>query len=135
MYFKELQQFILKAGKQPVSDSGDKAQSVLYKWTSAQRTEYRNERLNPERTALLETLAGWTWNPQTDQDVWLCKYEQAKEYMRVNSKVPTAGPLGKWAGHQREQYAQKRMPADRLVLINALGSAWYWNTKEKMLGR
>ena len=35
LYFRELQQFIETVGKLPVSDSGDKSQSVIYKWTSA----------------------------------------------------------------------------------------------------
>ena len=65
----------------------------------------------------METVTGWTWEMPDQNEQWLDKYNQVKAYIQSNGKVPTAGPMGKWSGHQREQYARHTLAPDRLDLI------------------
>ena len=83
----------------------------------------------------MESIADWKWDMPDQNEKWLDKYQQVKGYIQTHNKVPTAGPMGKWSGHQREQFANSTLAPDRLELIKQLGPAWYWNTKEKLFGQ
>ena len=101
----------------------------LGRWTVLQRTLYRKGQLSIERIELLEAIPGWTWDP--NQTIWLDYYERLKVYSKEtgHARPPQSHPgIGRWVNIQRKFYSQKRLPQDRIELLEEL-PGWAWRIR------
>jgi hypothetical protein len=98
-------------------------------WISAQRK--RRDRLDPERRARLESLAGWSWDPFAD--AWEQSYELLRQYARRegHARVPAkhlegSDKLGSWVSYQRT--SRDRLTREQQARLERL-PGWTWNAR------
>ncbi len=90
-------------------------------WVNTQRSAYKSwkepEKYKPvricmdeERAAKLESIPGWSWEPQ--EDAWAEKYQELLEYVEKHNKIPSRShpTLGFWVRDQRQAYRAWKEP-------------------------
>jgi hypothetical protein len=102
----------------------------LGKWVFKQRTNHRNEVLDPERVRRLEALARWSWSPHSDK--WQKFYAALAEYAELTgtSEIPSeltvkGLSLGAWARNQRSLKKRGELDRDRARRLESL-PGWRW---------
>lgn len=102
----------------------------LYTWIANRRTEHTKGKLAPERVAALEEL-GIVWRP-TDE-AWEAGYAAARVYhkvygnLRVRAGAAIGDPpyaLGAWIANQRAKRRVKKLSAEQIARLDALGMVW-----------
>ena len=101
-------------------------------WASAQRNAYRFGRLTANRIERLEVLPGWVWERLEEQ--WEQGFSAAHTYAAEhgNTCVPAAHVtdggfnVGSWVHSQRQIYREGKLPAVRIVRLEAL-PGWTWD--------
>ena len=103
----------------------------LGEWVGAQRAKYKIGRLDSARTAELEVLPGWTWDPFGDD--WadgllaLRAFAEREGHARVPAlRVENAMQLGTWVLHQRAKYKIGRLGSARAAELEAF-PGWTWD--------
>jgi hypothetical protein len=129
--FQELKEFHGKNGSCKVPAKNRK----LNTWIQGQRSVYRSGRMAEDRKCKLETLdfewgeKGTTERGRKD-NLWMQRYHQLVEYKRVHGhcnpprkqeKLGRADSLSVWVSTQRTHHKQKKLPADRLKLLEQIG--------------
>ena len=105
----------------------------LGQWVHSQRSVYRNGKLDPDRTARLEALPGWTWDPYAE--LWdegfghLCRFAEREGHSRPPASYVKDGyRLGQWVSEQRTAYAKGQLASDRVARLEAL-PGWTWDPR------
>ena len=88
--------------------------------------------MRPDRRQRLETLAGWSWKPQSD--LWEVKFSKLKQFSEREGhcRVPQSYKteegyrLGAWVKVQRNN--KNRMGSHRWQRLEAL-SGWTWKVR------
>ena len=100
----------------------------LGKWVGVQRQ--KRNKLTPERSARLDSLAGWSWDPNADQ--WEEAFHLFETYAKEHngSRVPYSYEvggfkLGVWVSWQRSQYAKGKLDPTRQKRLERL-PGWTW---------
>jgi hypothetical protein len=96
------------------------------RWVNTQRSAYKKESLSPEKVALLEKLEKWTWN-ELDH-AWHSRYNELirlSKNIGVGVKLSTRDELGRWTTKQRYAHKQKRLPPERVELLEKI-DGWGW---------
>ena len=96
-------------------------------WKSNQLS--RKERLDKEKIARLEALAGWTWDP--NDDLWEAGFSELLAYISINktSQVPyshkskSGFKLGSWVYNQKTR--KYRFNKERITRLEELPD-WQW---------
>ncbi len=99
-------------------------------WIDKQRIAYRANTLGTERSARLEGVTGWTWDPFDEQ--WELGFAQFALYCKQtgNAIVPRTSltrdgfKLGIWISVQRKEYRKGKLRAERVARIQTLGLVW-----------
>ena len=109
---------------------------ALGTWVSVQRRYRREGRLDPARAEVLESLQGWTWDPdeaEFDEGFAVLKAYVAREgHARVQGAQreppgdPTGFQLGKWASQRRSEYRQGILDTGRAARLSEL-PGWDWD--------
>ena len=96
----------------------------LGRWVDRQRQ--RRAKMNAERTAQLNALPWWAWDPL--DDAWSTKFDELVAFYDANGRLPpSATPdLGAWVNTQRTGRAT--MGAARKARLDALGW-WVWRAR------
>ena len=103
-------------------------------WVSKRRSDYKNNRLEPERIQQLEEIESWVWDPvEADFQYGL---GQLKKYVeqKHNAKVPARYiddddfNLGAWINSRRNDYKNKKLGPNRIQLLEDF-DGWVWTTK------
>jgi excisionase family DNA binding protein len=102
-------------------------------WVQEQRRAHKQGRLRTERSRLLASLPGWTWDaPQTRWDqhyVQLLGYVGRTGHARVPHRHLEAGThLGDWVRAQRRSHGRGSLSEDRARRLEAL-PGWSWGPK------
>jgi len=127
--FDRLQDYIAKAGNaRPPQGYLATDGFRLGQWVAVQRT--KKDRLSKERTALLESLKGWSWDVLTDN--WNSAFQQLKKYIAVTGlarppqlfKSQDGFNLGTWVANQRS--SRDSLTTERVELLESL-NGWSWN--------
>ena len=98
-------------------------------WISKQRALYKENKLVPNRIALLEKI-GMIWHPVDMR--WNEYYDQAADYYHDNGNllvpqkyVTTEGiRLGYWINSQRKNYREKVLSKERIISLEKIGMVW-----------
>lgn len=129
--FAALQEHVAVTGSIVVSKHSAPGEYPLGAWVGEQRNRYREGSLPEERRRRLQTVHGWSWDPHVDG--WERHFAALEAFVdrEGHARVPTdhveAGlPLGSWVIRHRQDYKAGRVPADRVVRLQAL-SGWTWD--------
>lgn len=134
--FAALQQF--------ADENGHAVMPALYKtadgyplgqWVASQRYFYGKGELDPTREQRLESVPGWSWDP--DADFWEEGFRHLEEYVqqygdaRPPHKYQSSGDnfkLGYWVLGQRQKQAKGKLEADRARRLADL-PGWTWRAR------
>lgn len=105
--------------------------SRLGQWVAVQRRLQRKNMVSSERKALLESIPGWSWEPQDEQ--WdnafalLVDYVGSTGHARIpnNEKVNNFN-VGGWVREQRVAYRKGQLSQERICALDAL-AGWTWS--------
>jgi superfamily II DNA or RNA helicase len=132
--FELLERFVARKGHARVPRDHVEEGEPLGEWVKIQRDAYRGikgRRLTKARAAKLQSLDGWTWDPQDAR--WEKGFERLGVYVeREKHARPPLGfmegdfALGNWVSRQR--YAQRKgwLQQERAARLEAL-PGWQWN--------
>ena len=105
-----------------------KSHPALGTWVMDQRARYKRGYLIQYRRERLNSI-GFEWNVLTMS--WMEMYNQLLCYKRQHNgstNVPKVfvenKALGRWVQHQREMYSKKKLPQDRIELLESIGFIW-----------
>ena len=129
-------------------NQADASLSVLGKWVSKQRSEYRKlnsgkkSQITPERVQALDAL-GFDWSPGSAMVDWSVRFEQLKAYKEEygHTNVPKSyqsnPSLGQWVQTQRVYYKRikagkpSHMTEERRQQLDDIGFQWHVGTGRK----
>jgi cation transport regulator ChaC len=106
-------------------------------WAGSRRTDFKVGRLSAERTAALEALPGWEWDPF---EAAYQKYLEAlKQFVeREGHASPPQNHvedfqgeklnLGTWVSNRRTDFKAEKLSAERTAELKAV-PGWVWSTK------
>ncbi|MHB8449306.1 MAG: DEAD/DEAH box helicase [Mycobacteriales bacterium] len=104
-------------------------------WVAIQRRLGREGALLADRRERLESLPGWSWTPSSEQ--WglgfraLGAFVEREGHAVVPKRHVEVGVnLGTWVQHQRTNYRNGMIDAERVALIEGV-PGWVWNTKDE----
>lgn len=102
-------------------------------WADAQRAQYWAGTLDPQRTAVLESLPGWDWRGK-HQRKWHTRFAALRQYTHAHNvgEIPVDATIdrlriGAWAAAQRAAHAAGTLPARNAALLETIPS-WTWKT-------
>ena len=126
--FEKLKTYTVKTGAaRPTTEYNSKDGFALGSWVGTQRSNKAS--LSTERMKLLESLKGWSWDPNTDK--WTEGFEILKAYATDNGCVNcpkryhiNGFALGSWVGTQRTN--KDSLTPERKGLLESL-NGWSWD--------
>jgi hypothetical protein len=129
--FSCLERFVTREGAARVPASHVEDGYRLGTWVNNQRQSYRTGKLSAERTARLEALPGWDWNPvdASWEEGFSCleRFVGREGHARVPQRhVEDGYRLGTWVNNQRQSYRTRRLSDERSARLEAL-PGWDWN--------
>ncbi len=99
-------------------------------WVTTQRLRHRQGKLAQARSARLEALKGWSWNPF--DDAWEQGFERLQQFAEreKQASVPVSHyegefALGRWVNKQRQAFRAGRLESERIRRLEAL-PGWLW---------
>ncbi|MGO9206546.1 MAG: Helicase associated domain protein [Candidatus Limnocylindrales bacterium] len=106
----------------------------LGSWVNGRRTDHRRDRLSAERTAELEAILGWTWDPLADD--WRAGFGSLQRFAGREGQARVPGdhleagfPLGTWVGNRRSEFRKRQMPAGHATALESV-PGWTWDPSE-----
>lgn len=142
-WFGKIQEFAAEHGHARVGARYVTAEGFrLGAWVANQRSHYAKGTLKTGRAELLETVAGWTWDPVADYwvDQWAEQWEegfrQLQRYVdkHADARVPSDHTtsdgyrLGWWTVWQRELHGKGELDEERERRLCAL-PGWSWDVR------
>jgi hypothetical protein len=129
--FLELQKFVKQHGHFSIPTSLPGVETELDRWLTRQRFMFRQKTLDESKISRLESLPGWTWEPNAD--TWEKYFKLLKEFNRENGHLlPIFGDsqgLKEWINGQRKIYKRGNYPANRATKLQSL-TGWSWDPYE-----
>ncbi|OEU18147.1 hypothetical protein FRACYDRAFT_268870 [Fragilariopsis cylindrus CCMP1102] len=106
-------------------------------WVSRLRRAYRNDKLLPNRYALLNSIAfdwdGIKGKVVTDQMIWMNMFQKLVAYKNQHKTtfVPVKNDpkLGRWVNTQRLNYKNDLLHPGRFDLLNSIDFTWNGNNR------
>ena len=130
-YFQLLQSHSAESNDSKLSATLVIAGLDVGRWMTYQRVLMRQHNLASDRVIQLETIRGWSWNPE--EDSWNAAYKLLTEFKAdhghclVNSKHKQDGiPLGRWVTNQRVRYRKGQLDQTKVKLLESI-EGWNWN--------
>ena len=101
---------------------------------NAQRGRYKKKSLEQARIESLETIHGWSWNP--DDDAWESSYSRLFQLASGSNGLRRDEPspeeleqIRGWKGRQRSQYFNNNLDPEKIRRIELIPN-WEWNPAE-----
>jgi superfamily II DNA or RNA helicase len=133
--FAYLQQYVAEYGHARVPQIHKTEDDfTLGTWISSRRTDKKDNKLPQDKIELLESLPGWTWDPRLtgfqEGFVYLQQYVEEHGHARVpvNYKTESKFNLGTWISHRRKEQKNKKLPHDKIELLESL-PGWTWECR------
>lgn len=133
--YRRLADYVRANGRLPAQQLVLEDGFTIGVWVATQRERYRGGRLSRDRTARLEALEGWNWEPLAD--AWpraydiLCRFADANPPARGLLRIPIERvedfDLNAWATNQRRDHAAGRLATERAALLEQV-PGWTWST-------
>ena len=131
-YFAALLQYVLREGHARVPTVGSTECGLdLGAWVSHVRTNWAMGSLSAAKSARLEALPGWTWDPYDDE--WerrfaiLLQFVEREGHAVVPRHHIEAGlRLESWVRNQRQSHLKGRLTIQRIARLEAL-PGWSWD--------
>ena len=127
--FSILARFADRESHSRVPGSHSEEHFQLGTWVTSQRT--KRSRLLPDQVERLESLPGWSWDPQAEK--WEEGFSRLGAFAKRegNVRVPVNYPdeeygLRRWMQKQRSRHALGRLPSDRVERLESL-PGWSWD--------
>ncbi|MCP9803102.1 Helicase associated domain protein [Cyanobium sp. T1G-Tous] len=93
-----------------------------YQWANWQRLEYRKGKLSEERISMLNSITGWSWNPE--MDIWEKNYRLTKENIEIYGFQAEAWSerrlLLEWLKNQFKRSNENELSEEQASKINRL---------------
>jgi superfamily II DNA or RNA helicase len=132
--FSHLQDFVSREEHSRVPAAHVEDGHSLGVWVNRQRRAFRLARLSDERSARLEALPGWVWEPNVS--AWESGFSHVKEYLarEGHAHVPVLHVddngyrLGQWVSNQRVARKTGRLSEKRSKRLAAL-PGWTWDAQ------
>ncbi len=126
-----LRAFVAREGHPRVPRGHVEAGVRLGSWANSRRAERRRGDLDPARSAELEAIPGWSWDPRADDwDAGLAALRAfvAREgHARVPSQHVEGGlRLGLWVGGRRADHKRGHLDPTRAAALQTL-PGWRWD--------
>ena len=125
-----LRRFISRVGHAAPSQGEVVDGFALGWWVTRRRRDYRAGTLSGERTAELEALPGWQWDPNEHR--WQDGFAGVAGYVEVHGHAsPVRGerfegyPVGDWVRTQRTARSRGRLSSIRTSRLESL-TGWHW---------
>jgi len=104
---------------------------ALGAWVARRRSNYHQGTLSPTRSAALEAITGWEWNPY--DAAWRRMFQHVEQAVHHHGSVAHITQtavidgvnVGHWVMDQRTRYRQGRLRPDRVSALEAL-PGWDW---------
>jgi len=129
-----LNRYTLSAGNCRVPQSYLFESKNLGRWVSKQRSRYRKGEMESDRAKVLESIDGWTWEP--DQESWdlafsaLIKFHNENGHALPPQTIDVDGlQLGSWVSHQRMRYNAGKLSDHEVRKFESL-TDWSWDVLE-----
>ena len=109
----------------------------LARWVNKQRSRYNKGKLENDRVAKLETIAGWVWSPFNE--TWNSYFDLLNEFISEHghAKVPREPNLYKgvglatWVQSQRSKYKSQKLDEQSISRLESL-SGWTWDPHDAL---
>ena len=129
--FQEFKEFVAKNGRMPYR-SDDPAERSLGTWIHEQRTNYRRNKMSPEKIELMESISIWQWRV----DPFPKKFQEFKEFVEKNGNLPShhsenpaERSLGFWISDQRRKFTKDKLSKEHVELLESV-PGWWWSTEK-----
>lgn len=104
------------------------------RWVIKCRRTYSAGQLTAARIADVESIPGWSWDPQRDK--WSRGVSEIRTYAKAhgNTAVPQTHTspgghrTGDWAINRRQEYVRGSLSADRIVELESI-PGWTWDVR------
>lgn len=110
----------------PKKDYTDENGYGLGRWIAAQRTAYANCELSESKIFRLESI-GMEWSNRNER-LWEDGFNKAKTYYERNGSLESGydgyDEIKYWVIHQRQNYRNNALPAERVEKLNSIGIVW-----------
>lgn len=119
--FNELADYVAEHNTYPTAAS----LTVLGRWVSTQRANYRDGKISVERIAKLETLPGWAWNAH--DAAWAEQLARVADHVAHHHAYPNTHntELGVWLEAQRSYERAGTLSLARATRLETL-PGWSW---------
>ena len=108
-------------------------------WVKGQRRIFGKGLLDADRQHRLESLDGWTWDPNADR--WEEGFRRLLHYVERNgdARVPATYTvdgfrLGAWVNVQRNAHSKGTLDADRERRLREEVPGWTWSARDAIVG-
>lgn len=130
--FTRLASYVQREGHARVSQDHLEDGFRLGGWVATQRQRYRQHKLDATRSARLEALRGWSWDPHGA--AWergfahLLRFVEHEGHSAAPStEVEDSFQLGRWVQKQRQAFQRGRLASERICRLEAL-PGWVWSS-------
>ncbi len=125
--FIELQTHIERFGKYPTSVDPDPSVRRLAAWMWGLRDRYNTGRLQATQASMVESLAGWTWDPRAHR--WEAYFAETVKTFRREGRMPvrkvhTEASQFEWLTRQRNQNRQGILDPTRKRRLDTSLPGW-----------
>ncbi len=129
--FISLQEYVSAHGTSKVPVTFRVGDRSLGSWVARQRVDYSRHLLAPERSARLESLSGWTWNPSRSK--WWDGFERVKRLseevglpnITQNYRDQSGFAPFFWIREAVKAKRQGKLSKDLIAALESLGQ-WDW---------
>ncbi|MES2345355.1 MAG: helicase associated domain-containing protein [Chlamydiota bacterium] len=133
--FNILKGYVQREGHASVPAKHVEGSFKLGVWMRTQKYSYIKQsygkKLSQEKINLLESLAEWSWDNQIEES-WNEGYEALMKFVKINGHgdvparhVMEGFELGTWVSGQRYSFKEKRLPPERIALLEKI-HGWVW---------
>ena len=130
--FELLLKFVQREGTSVVPSNHFEDHFALGSWVGTQRSARKQTRLDPARTARLESLPGWLWD--SVQDRWTLNFEALRQFafatgtsMPPRNEIYNEVEIGSFAYIQRGN--KRQLSSEKKKLLESL-PGWSWSVTE-----
>ena len=125
--FEELKKYEKLYGNTNISDKYKANNGYsLGGWIYQQRTNYRKNKILPERKSKLDNIKDWVWE-KSKVNNWMINYYKLKTYVETNEKICSVKfidedgiLLGKWTSHQKSNFMQGKLSKEQNELLKKI---------------
>ena len=132
--YMDLLQWTQDKQRMPSEESNNLIEKRLGKWSSRQRQNKKNGKLDVDKIKTLEEIPKWYWDLENLFDN---TYNELLEWTQTNKRLPSQGSenpiekkLATWSNHQRNNKKSGKLDQERIKKLEEV-PFWYWGFEDK----